>query len=103
VAVALDQWLLRRRCARSIGTLATATIKTRHLELGFRRDLITSSDRVLAVDDIVDTAGQLLTLRALTKESGSSWVGASVLIDNLQTSHLRRELNLHAVFHVRDL
>jgi adenine phosphoribosyltransferase len=75
----------------------------RHLELGFRRRLITSSDRVLAVDDLVDTAGQLLTLQGLTQDAGATWVGATVLIDNLQTSQPRRQLNLHAVFHAREL
>jgi adenine phosphoribosyltransferase len=75
----------------------------RHLELGFRRRLMTSSDRVLAVDDLVDTAGQLLTLQALTQDANATWIGATVLIDNLRTSQPRRQLNLHAVFHVRDL
>ena len=74
----------------------------RHLELGFRRRLISSSDRVLAVDDLVDSGAQLQTLQALIQDCGATWVGASVLIDNLGTGQRRRLLNLHAVFHIRE-
>lgn len=75
----------------------------RHLELGFRRRLLTSADRVVAVDDLVDTASQLLIIKALVLDAGATWLGASVLIDNLRHAQPRRQLNLHAVLHVRDL
>jgi len=75
----------------------------RHLELGLRRRLLTSTDRVVAVDDLIDTGGQLSTLQTLTQDAGATWIGASVLIDNLRTPQPRRQLNLYAVFHVREL
>lgn len=75
----------------------------RHLELGLRRRLLNSADRVLAVDDVIDTGGQLGTLHANTQDAGATWLGASVLVDNLRTSQPRRQLNLQAVFHVREL
>lgn len=77
--------------------------KDRHIELGLPKGLIKSSDRVLAVDDLVDTGGQLLALQRLVAEIGATWVGASVLIDNLRESQPRRQLNLKSVFHIRDL
>lgn len=77
--------------------------KDRHLELGLPKGLIRSNDRVLAVDDLVDSGGQLQALRKLVEEIGAEWVGASVLIDNLKENQLRRQLNLKSIFHIRDL
>ncbi|WP_028278542.1 phosphoribosyltransferase family protein [Arthrobacter sp. H5] len=77
--------------------------KDRHLELGLPKGLIRSGDRVLAVDDLIDTGGQLLALQRLVEEIGASWIGASVLVDNLKESQPRRQLNLRSVFHIRDL
>jgi len=77
--------------------------KDRHLELGLPKGLIRSGDRVLAVDDLIDSGGQLLALQRLVETIGANWVGASVLVDNLTESRLRRQLNLKAVFHSREL
>ncbi|MBO9705038.1 MAG: adenine phosphoribosyltransferase, partial [Arthrobacter sp.] len=65
--------------------------------------LIRPGDRVLAVDDLIDSGGQLLALQRLVETIGATWLGASVLIDNLKEPRLRRQLNLKAVFHSRDL
>lgn len=75
----------------------------RHLELGLPKGLIQSGDQVLAVDDLIDSGGQLMALQRLVTEIGATWVGASVLIDNLKESQPRRQLNLKSVFHIRDL
>lgn len=77
--------------------------KDRHLELGLPKGLIRSGDRVLAVDDLIDTGGQLLALQKLVDHIGATWIGASVLVDNLKENHPRRQLNLKSVFHIRDL
>lgn len=77
--------------------------KDRHLELGLPKGVIRSGDRVLAVDDLIDSGGQLMALQRLIAEIGATWVGASVLIDNLKESQPRRQLNLKSVFHIRDL
>ena len=77
--------------------------RDRHLELGLPKGLIRPGDRVLAVDDLIDTGGQLLALQKLVEATGATWVGASVLVDNLKESRPRRQLNLRSVFHVRDL
>lgn len=75
----------------------------RHLRLGFRRDLLSSGDRVLFVDDWVATGGQVLTVHALVQDAGASWVGASVIVDALEDSRARRSLRLTSLLHVREL
>jgi adenine phosphoribosyltransferase len=53
-------------------------------------------------DPFWPSGAQLQTLQALIQDCGATWVGASVLIDNLGTGQRRRLLNLHAVFHIRE-
>jgi len=75
----------------------------RHLVLGLRRGILKTSDRVLAVDDIVDTGSQLLAIQRLVARAGASWLGASVALDLLDRNVVRRELGLKTIFHQRDL
>lgn len=89
-----DPWRIR---------LTPPDYKDRHLKLGFRRRLLDSTDRVLVVDDLVDTGGQLLAMRELVRDSGATWLGASVLIDNLRDSRLRRDLGIRSVYFAREL
>lgn len=35
--------------------------------------------------------------------SGAAWVGASVVVDGLEESTVRRHLNLRSIIHIRDL
>jgi adenine phosphoribosyltransferase len=77
--------------------------RDRHLTMGLRKGIITTADRVLAVDDIVDTGSQLLALKRLTEHLGATWVGASVVLDLLPLNTTRRDLRLRSVFHSRDL
>lgn len=75
----------------------------RHVVFGIRKGLIKSGDKVLAVDDVVDTGGQLFALQSLVHQVEATWLGASVLVDALHEHQTRRKLNLRAVFHERDL
>ncbi|MCJ1707942.1 phosphoribosyltransferase family protein [Microbacterium sp. VKM Ac-2923] len=77
--------------------------RDRHLRLGVRRGLLRSGDRVLFVDDWVDTGAQMEACHRLVELSGASWAGASVVVDALQRPTLRRRLRLHSLLHVRDL
>ncbi|GAA1533923.1 phosphoribosyltransferase family protein [Nocardioides humi] len=77
--------------------------RDRNLVLGFRRELIRSRDRVLFVDDWIETGGQALTGKALVDEAGATWLGAAVVVDGLETPAHRRLLGLRALLHVRDL
>lgn len=75
----------------------------RHLKLGLRRGILSPNDRVLAIDDIVDTGGQLTALKQIVELAGAQWLGASVAIDALDRNATRRELNVRTIFHSRDL
>lgn len=77
--------------------------RDRHLRLGFRRELVQSGDRVLLVDDWVDTGGQALGTQGLVNRAGASWLGMSVIVDALTEHRVRRDLGVHALVHVRDL
>lgn len=77
--------------------------RDRHLQLAFRKDLLKSGDRVLFIDDWIATGGQAATAQALVLDAGARWVGAAVIVDALETSHLRRDLGLRSLLHVRDL
>jgi adenine phosphoribosyltransferase len=68
-----------------------------------RRDLVTSADRVLLVDDWVDTGGQALGARRIVDEVGATWVGTAVIVDALESNAVRRELGVKSLLHHRDL
>jgi adenine phosphoribosyltransferase len=75
----------------------------RHIQFGLRRGILLSSDRVLAVDDIIDTGSQLTAVKQLVELAGAQWLGASVAIDLLDRNTTRRELNVRTIFHSREL
>ncbi len=89
-----DRWLTAR---------TPPDYQDRNLELGARRDLLPSTSRALFVDDWIDTGGQAVAARALVQAVGATWCGASVIVDALEDARLRRDLNVHALFRVRDL
>lgn len=74
-----------------------------HLELGLRRNLLRSGDHVLFVDDWAATGAQAMASRTLVEMSGARWCGAAVVVDGLESSASRRDLNLRALLHVREL
>ncbi|MGN7970099.1 phosphoribosyltransferase family protein [Microbacterium sp. 22296] len=77
--------------------------RDRHLSLGVRRALLQAGDRVLFVDDWVDTGAQLEACRRIVDLSGASWVGAAVVVDALQRPDLRRRARVRSLLHVREL
>jgi len=77
--------------------------RDRHLRLGLRRSLIHSGDRVLFVDDWIDTGAQAKACRGLVDMSGATWVGAAIIVDGLESASLRRELGVRSLLHIRDL
>ncbi|MEV0568228.1 phosphoribosyltransferase family protein [Dactylosporangium sp. NPDC050588] len=89
-----DQWIRRT---------TPPDYRDRHLELGFRRNLVRPADRVLAVDDWVDTGSQARTVRAMVDGAGAGWVGFASLVDALDDARLRRDLGLRSLLHLRDL
>ncbi|TAJ47285.1 MAG: adenine phosphoribosyltransferase [Herbiconiux sp.] len=73
------------------------------LRLGARKSLLKSGDRALFVDDWIATGAQAQATQEIVERSGATWVGAAVVVDGLERSHLRRALNLRAVLNIRDL
>ena len=59
--------------------------------LRLQRGAINAGDRVLLVDDWVQTGAQAMTVRALIEDSGATWLGCSVLVDQL-SPETRKEL-----------
>ncbi len=75
----------------------------RHLTLGFPKRLLLTGERVLFVDDWIDTGGQAVGAKGLVDDEGADWVGASVIVDDLSDARLRRDLKVRSLLHSRDL
>lgn len=77
--------------------------RDRHLTLGFRKHLLDGGDRVLFVDDWIDTGGQALGTSLLTQDAEATWVGVATVVDALSSNQLRRRLNVRSLMHIRQL
>ncbi|MEV8321520.1 phosphoribosyltransferase family protein [Streptomyces sp. NPDC059900] len=52
-------------------------------QLRLQRSALTRGDRVLLVDDWIETGSQAAAVRDMVAECGSSWAGCSVVVDQL--------------------
>ncbi|MFS0705405.1 hypothetical protein AB6N23_12860 [Cellulomonas sp. 179-A 9B4 NHS] len=77
--------------------------RDRHLRLGARRALPSGGERVLFVDDWVATGAQVEAARGVVELSGATWCGAAVLVDGVERAHVRRQVNLRNLLHIRDV
>lgn len=77
--------------------------RDRHLTLGFRRRLLSGGNRVLLVDDWIETGGQASAARSLVAEAGATWLGTAVIVDGLRSNEPRRRLGVRSLVHVREL
>ena len=77
--------------------------RDRHLTLGFPKELVKAGDRVLFVDDWIDTGGQALGAHGLVTDAGAHWLGAAVIVDSLTDARLRRDLGVRALIQGREL
>lgn len=77
--------------------------RDRNLTLGFPRSLLQSGERVLFVDDWIDTGGQAIGSRQLVMSAGATWLGAAVIVDGLADARLRRDLDVRSLLRGRDL
>ncbi|WP_418955255.1 phosphoribosyltransferase family protein [Streptomyces tritici] len=57
-------------------------------ELRLQRTAVGPADRVLLVDDWIETGSQASAVRSMVEECGGQWVGCSVVVD--QTTPARR-------------
>jgi adenine phosphoribosyltransferase len=59
-------------------------------DLQVQRAALSAQDRVLLVDDWVETASQALAARQLIEECGAQWGGLTVLVDQAEADARRR-------------
>jgi adenine phosphoribosyltransferase len=64
-----------------------------NLRLGARKDHLAAGERVLLVDDWIQTGGQATGARTIIDQSGATWCGVAVIVDGLSDSRLRRDLH----------
>jgi adenine phosphoribosyltransferase len=77
--------------------------RDRHLTLGFPKRLLPAGERVLFVDDWIDTGGQALGAYGLIEDAGAHWIGAAVVVDGLSEPRLRRDLTVKSLLRNREL
>jgi adenine phosphoribosyltransferase len=72
--------------------------------LRLQRSAVAEKDRILLVDDWIETGNQALTVRGLVEQCGGTWVGCSVLVDQLCETSAREALGpIHAVLDAGEL
>lgn len=54
--------------------------------LRLQRSSLGPGDRVLLIDDWIETGSQAAAVRSMAEECGSTWVGCSVIVDQLTDS-----------------
>lgn len=77
--------------------------RDRHLTMSVRAALIAPGERVLVVDDWAETGGQLAAVRTLIERAGAEYLGASVIVDALDSGRVRSHLALTSLLHLREL
>src|SRR5690348_7286719 len=66
-------------------------------ELVLQRAALTTADRVLLVDDWIETGSQALAARQLIEDCGAQWAGMTVLVDQAQVATRARLAPVAAV------
>jgi adenine phosphoribosyltransferase len=93
-ATASDAWILQT---------TPPDYRDRNLRLGIKRDLLKSGDRVLLVDDWIETGSQALATQKIVQQAGAAWLGVVTVVDALESNNIRRQLKLRSITHIRDL
>jgi len=65
--------------------------------LRLQRSAVAEGDRVLLVDDWIETGNQASTVKALIEQCGGLWAGCSVLVDQLDEAGKQSLGPVHAV------
>jgi adenine phosphoribosyltransferase len=76
--------------------------KWRDLQLALLRGLIEPGQRVLLVDDWIETGAQAQAARALIEDAGGIWVGAATIVDQLPAG-TRRNLGVRGLVRAAEL
>jgi adenine phosphoribosyltransferase len=72
--------------------------------LSFRRALVRPADRVLCVDDWVESGAQAAAIHSMVTEIGATWLGLAGVVDDLPAgSPLRAALGVRSLLTADDL
>ncbi len=77
--------------------------RDRRIRLGFAERLVSAADRVILVDDWVDTGGQATGVRLLVEDAGARWLGVAAVVDALDSQETRQGLGVRSLLRGRDL
>jgi adenine phosphoribosyltransferase len=86
----------------SIQVRAAPDWRGRELLLRLHPDALRPTDRVLVVDDWIETGSQATAIQRLITRCGAQVVGVAALVDDT-TQPTRRRLNLHGLLRSADL
>ena len=86
----------------SIQVRAAPDWRGRELLLRLHPDALRPTDRVLVVDDWIETGSQATAIQRLITRCGAQVVGVAALVDDT-TQPTRRRLNLHGLLRSTDL
>ncbi|MDX3066587.1 MULTISPECIES: phosphoribosyltransferase family protein [Streptomyces] len=75
--------------------------RLRH-ELRIQRASLMPSDRVLMVDDWIETGSQALSVKSMVEAGGSRWVGCAVIVDQASEA-CRRRLDVRSLVTAAEL
>lgn len=76
--------------------------RDRSLPLSMARWVLKDSDRVLLVDDWIQTGAQATVAAQLVADVGARWEGAAVIVDNCEWT-VRRRLNVRSLLRAHQL
>ncbi len=65
--------------------------------LRMQREALAASDRVAIVDDWIETGNQAVPVRGLIEQAGATYLGATVIVDQLAGAARRALAPLHAL------
>jgi adenine phosphoribosyltransferase len=68
-----------------------------------QRAAVSAGDRVLLVDDWAETGSQALAARALIEDCGGTWIGLSLLVDQLEPDVRERLETVHTIVRAEQL
>jgi adenine phosphoribosyltransferase len=71
--------------------------------MSFRRGLVRAGDRVLCVDDWIESGAQAVATREMVLEAGAEFVGTACVVDDLADDALRATLGLRALLTADEL
>jgi adenine phosphoribosyltransferase len=71
--------------------------RSQQVQLRLQRKSLGQPDRVVIIDDWFETGNQALTAKALIESAGASFVGASVIVDQLNADVRSRLQPFHAL------